>query len=54
MVKADGKVVKVHNVINMMEIMLMIKRMDLVFLFGLQVILTKENIKMMKEMDMVK
>ena len=54
MVKDDGKVEKVHNAISMMETILMIKRMGLVYLYGLLEIHIKENIETMREMGMVK
>lgn len=44
--------VKVHRVINMMEIISMIKSKDLAYLYGLVATLIKENIKKMKGMDL--
>lgn len=54
MAKVNGKVGKVPNVISMRGIIQMIRSMDLAFSNGLVVTCTKESIRMMKEMGMVK
>lgn len=54
MEKANGDLEKVHNVISMKEIILMIRSMVLVFSSGQVGTATKENIKMMREMDLEK
>lgn len=54
MVRANGKVVKVPNAINMKVNILMTKSMAMVFSNGQVEILIKVNIKMMKEMATVR
>jgi hypothetical protein len=54
MEKANGKVLKDHNVIHMKVITSKIRNMDMEFLVGLVGIFIKGNIKMMKEMVMEK
>ena len=51
--KVNGAVVRIYNVIAMKENTFVIKEKDKVVLHGHQVIHTKENIKMMKDMDLV-
>lgn len=54
MEKANGEVVKGHNVILMRETIPLIRSTVTEFLIGLVEIYTKENTKKMKEMDMEK
>jgi hypothetical protein len=54
MVRADGRVVKVLNAINMKETMFQIRKLAMEFLHGRVEIFIKENIRKMKEMAMEK
>lgn len=54
MAKANGRVARDHSAIPMKEIILMIRNMGSVFFNGQVAIHTKENIKMMKEMALVR
>ena len=54
MAKANGRAARDHSAIPMKEIISMIKSMGSEFSNGQVAIHTKENIKMMKEMVLVK
>jgi len=54
MVRVDGETVMNHKVTSMMVITSMIKSMGSEFSYGQLVIHTRESIKRMKEMVMVK
>ena len=54
MVRVNGRAERVHNAINMREIISKIKSKDLEFSHGLLEMYIKENTKKMREMDLVK